>query len=402
MTDTEYILMNGDREILYMDLDEGMIQVLDNKFLPYPLKDFVKTTGEKDFRHSIADINIASSYLIGRTLSLERENAKMILEMADLPQSLRPDQKLKIVYACRGLTMEDNFWLKKPEENIRFSDVDLRRHHLSDASYDIAILGKPVSATRKELRPDIGTAGMFPKFWRRTDGTVELWKTDRSDGANADAEVKSSVWLKGIGIKTAEYHTEEIDGRKFSVTPCFTDEKHSLVTALDVSDYCNHTGKDFKAFVRTFPEFYDMAVADYILANTDRHIENWGFIVDNGSNEIMSFAPLYDHNQCLIADSFGTDIGTLIYEPTGKPFKESVSLADKGTVKWQDISAAGLTKGAAERLAVVQEHIRQEDRADLCSISLADRKEKAEDDCRDKSISGEKAITGRDKGGESI
>lgn len=356
----EFVLMNGDIETLYMDLEEGMIQVLNNQFLPYALKDYIRTTGEKDLRHSITDINAVSSYLIGRTLSLERENAKVILEVAALPQSLRPDQKLKIVYACRGLTMEDNFWLKKPEENIGFEDVDLRSHHLSDASYEIAILGKPVSATREELRPDIGTNGMFPKFWKRVDGQVELWKTDRTNGVNARAEVRSSEWLKSIGISSAEYRLETLGDRTFSVSPCFTDDEHSLITALDASDYCRHTGKNFNDLVRSFPEFYDMAVADFVMANPDRHIENWGFLVDNCTNEIVSFAPLFDHNQCLISDELHTVLSDQIYEPTGHKFSDSVQLAGKSITDWSSVSADGLTPEAGKRLSIVKEYLEEQ------------------------------------------
>ena len=58
-----------------------------------------------------------------------------------------------------------------------------------------------------------------------------------------------------------------------------------------------------------------MCVCDYVFGNTDRHFENWGFIVDNNTNEIISFAPLYDHNQAFLCDNFHTDINELIYEP---------------------------------------------------------------------------------------
>lgn len=49
-----------------------------------------------------------------------------------------------------------------------------------------------------------------------------------------------------------------------------------------------------------------MEVLDYVLLNTDRHTENYGFYFDNGTGEITGLLPLYDHNLSLIADLAGT------------------------------------------------------------------------------------------------
>lgn len=45
-------------------------------------------------------------------------------------------------------------------------------------------------------------------------------------------------------------------------------------------------------------KFWDMFVIDSIIGNTDRHNGNWGFLVNDESNEI-SFAPIYDCGSCL-------------------------------------------------------------------------------------------------------
>ena len=46
----------------------------------------------------------------------------------------------------------------------------------------------------------------------------------------------------------------------------------------------------------------DMLVMDAIICNTDRHFGNFGFLVDNRTNEIVAPAPLFDHgNYCSIS-----------------------------------------------------------------------------------------------------
>ena len=44
--------------------------------------------------------------------------------------------------------------------------------------------------------------------------------------------------------------------------------------------------------------YYGMNILDYLTGNTDRHMENWGLWVDNGTNEPISLHPLMDFNQC--------------------------------------------------------------------------------------------------------
>jgi len=104
-----------------------------------------------------------------------------------------------------------------------------------------------------------------------------------------------------------------------------SDDDISFVEAEYVKQWCSHTGQDFLGFVlRTIGDgFSKMVVCDYLFGNTDRHINNWGFLVDVNTNELLGVAPLFDHNQALVAFGMGTDVDGLVYEPTGKTMFES-------------------------------------------------------------------------------
>ena len=335
-----YSLYYKDNEALRFDFDESYIEVVNNQYLPYSLRDYIKTSGQKDFKGSLHDIEVLRDYLATRTLNLSRENAKTILNVAALPQSLNTEQKLKIVMACNGLSMQDNFWIKPDGKETSFDEMCLRHNKLADVSYDIAILGRHVSATADELAPDLTTEGMFPKYWHRnSDGDVELWKTDKMGGkVNSECEIRSSDILDSIGYNHVRYRREERDGKIFSVCKCMADDEYSFITMQEIMDWHVHTGHKFpekiqKMYDREFP---NMCVVDYVLANTDRHSGNWGVITDS-ENRIIGFAPMFDMNQALVADEFGTDISDLIYEPTGLSFKESIK-------KWGPLSTVDFLK----------------------------------------------------------
>ena len=40
-----------------------------------------------------------------------------------------------------------------------------------------------------------------------------------------------------------------------------------------------------------------MQVCDYILGNNDRHIDNWGFMMDNDTGELIGLHALMDHDR---------------------------------------------------------------------------------------------------------
>lgn len=321
-----YTLYNTDRKVLAFDFKDMYLEVLDDEFLPYALRGRICTSScdtKADIKKTLHDIDAVKDFLSNRVLSFRRSNAKAILNAAHFPQKISTNNRAQIALSCMSLSMTDNFWTKPDDtSDLKFADVNLRKNKLSDASYSIAILGKPVLATRDELRSDVMGQGMYSKFWKNVDDTVEIWKTDKTNTfVNTNAELQVSELLDTCDIPHVRYRREIRDGRVFAVSKCFVDDEMSFVTASDVA--MSLISNDLLDFDAT--GFANMCVTDYVFANTDRHSDNWGFLVNNATNRITKMAPLFDHNQALVADYFGTDIRDLIYEPTGKTYAETLS-----------------------------------------------------------------------------
>lgn len=357
----KHILMNTDIPVLIFDLDEYELTVLNNDFLPYECKDYIIDTNKCDLKTANKMMTVFRDYLASRTLNLSRDNAKTILNVAALPQTLKTDDRLKIVMACRGLTMTDNFWIKKENEDYSFNDVNLRKRKLSNVSYDIAILGKHISATREELIPDLTTTGMFSKYWSRKADGLYLYKTDKTDEfICTKAELKACEIIENTEVSCVHYEPEIKDNILFAVSKCITNDDTSLITMSSYRDYCTHVGINILDFLEnTFmTNFANMCVIDYCLANTDRHFENFGLLIDNKTNNVKDFAPLFDHNQSLIADEFETNIDELIYEPTGKTFSESIkTYARYSTIDLSDIDIPTRCKERYNTIEAIRKNI---------------------------------------------
>lgn len=360
------ILMNGDTTVLHFDFDEYVIQVLNNDFLPYSLKDFVQSIKPGDSLKEMAEnaryMDALKDFLSGRVLETSKSNAKEILNSAGLPGASRNTERIKICIACRGLSMTDNFWLKEDDEQLTFSDVNLRNKYMYGAAFEISMLGHVLPASKEILKPDISTHGIFAKTWNRAETGIELWKTDLTVGnINTRAEVRVSEILDAANVPHVRYQGRERDGLYLAACPCITDDNVSMISGQELKDWCEHTKKDFITFVESINKqrFAQMAVVDYLLSNTDRHLENFGFLVDNRTNTIMDMAPLYDHNQALIADVQGKDISDLMYEPTGLSLKDSANkyFADAGIeIDWEMCQSMGLFKFDGVELSIMEKY----------------------------------------------
>lgn len=319
-------LMNGNREVLLFDLDDMYIKVLDNQRLPYALKDYIMDSSSavtrEDFIRLNKHINCIRDFLSSRLLDPDRPGAKTILNAAALPQSHKMEERIRTAVACRGLCVTDNFWLQEEDEYTDYASVCLKTYHTSHKSYDIAILQRPMAATKEELYHDLTTGGVFPKFWRRENGRLELWKTDiTKDNSNTRTEIQVSEMLDYSNIPHVPYRKETIDGRMFAVSECFVTDKEYFISAGDMAEYLEHTGST-ATLSALFPRaFANMVCVDYIMANTDRNPGNYGFMVNAETNEITRFADLFDHNS---ARPDCSEIDKLVYAPTGLSFAETL------------------------------------------------------------------------------
>ena len=319
------ILMQKDYPVMETDL-ESYIRVIDNSKLPYSLKDYVETTNTKDFKKAIKDISLVRDFFASRTLSISRDNAKALLNVSNFPQNLNTEQKLEIVKYCKGLSMSDSYWIKENDENLEYKDISLRKCKLSEIMFDISIGGKHIKINKELTIPDLTTAGMSRKTWQRKNGEIVLIKSDRTTGfINTNAEVQVSEMLDKTNVDHVQYKLSQIGDIVVAECKCIANDDVSLVDAEEVKFWCFHQGIDFMEYIKeNFPEdFAKMCVIDYIFANTDRHINNWGFLIDNNTNNIIGMAPLYDHNQALVADIFNTNIDSLIYDPTNTTMLEA-------------------------------------------------------------------------------
>lgn len=309
-------LMLKDKEVLYFNLDEFVIVIRNNDLLPYGLRGvFRSNTNIKSVLHNIESLK---TYLSSRVLSLSRDNAKQLLTLFKIKQSNDIETRVGICIKCRGVSVQDSYWIKyDTDKDLRWADINIRDKKLADI-VDVALYGVHPSITVDIHSPELTTSGLFRKAWIREKDGLYLLKSDRTNNfINTKMEVLASKVLGCFEFNcnldyvryTGRYRNTTV-GRLY-VDKCknFINEKVSLVDADAVISAIGRSGRKFNGYT---PEIASITVIDFILANTDRHMENWGFLMDNETGKITGLAPLFDFNCALVSDYFNKDVsGTM-------------------------------------------------------------------------------------------
>lgn len=116
-------------------------------------------------------------------------------------------------------------------------------------------------------------------------------------------ELLASEICQCFDIPQVIYRAGIYDGQPVTKCEIITSKQYSIITKLSFDIYAGNHDIDALDFCRKLDPitYYGMNIIDYLTGNTDRHPENWGFIVDNSTNRCVSLYPLMDFNQCFKA-----------------------------------------------------------------------------------------------------
>ena len=217
------------------------------------------------------------------------------------------NRPMDIISVSKGLSLNDCFWVVPEDFDGTFEDYNLYDNPFNTILSYIAFTGTGSSArTSLNSSPEFTTNGMLPKCWRRLKGKVMLIKGGTTGAANTGNEPYSEFYAaqvaKQMGLNHVPYTLGKWKNIICSVCELFTSKDYSYIPIgrvvsssgfQAVVDYYHNLGDSF------YNEFVDMIVFDAVVCNTDRHYGNFGFLVDNNTNQIAAPAPLFDHGNAL-------------------------------------------------------------------------------------------------------
>lgn len=292
-----------DTTVLEFDLGSGQYNVIRPDLLPILLRDRIKDSSDMNSRlDDIRNYDALMNFFSHRVLSIKRMHAKKILNALHISQSNDLETIRKIMILCKALSITDDYWLTN-DENEKWADVNLRTNPLHETIAHIALTGECLTVTGKPHTPELTGQGVYAKAWEREDGELYLYKASSPLGTESQTEVEVSDILDHTNVPHVKYERVDRGVNVYSKCKNMCNDDYSIVPAEAVMSWCSLKGKDFDQFVlETDSEsFYKTLVVDYLIANSDRHGQNWGFYMDNHTGELVSMHPLYDHNNAFDA-----------------------------------------------------------------------------------------------------
>lgn len=293
-----YKIMHMEKTIAQIS-SNGKAAIYEETFMPYDL--FLEENDENDIDILLNNLDVFYHWCASRVLSLDRKYAKDILNSIGVSQAVtdRDRAKISLSYHCVSLT--DVFWVKTSDEMVSFAQLNLYDNTLNEAIVELSLKGHQMTVTNQELAPDLSTKGLFPKAWIRGADCFKLLK----DGSReiVQKELLASKICQCFAIPQVVYKERLYDNEPVTESDIITSKQYSIVSKMAFDIYaCNHNLDTLEICQSLDPvTYYGMNILDYLTGNTDRHPENWGFLVDNLTNKYISLYPVMDFNQCFLS-----------------------------------------------------------------------------------------------------
>jgi hypothetical protein len=234
-----------------------------------------------------------------------------------------------------GLSLTDYYWMKPVGSVLKWKDVSLFRNDFKENILQSIDAGW--NKTPRSFTPNSSLRGELEKSWLIRKGERYLVKGNHGElSSESINEVIASEFHKAQGYDNfTEYSLLRIKDRPYDFGCCaqaFTDENRELISAYAVltsekkpsgmSPY-EHLirlggahGMDQDQF-RADLEY--QILSDYLLTNTDRHMENIGILRDADSLKWIRMAPIFDTGKAFAAG------GVVPYTEESMLWKSTVS-----------------------------------------------------------------------------
>ena len=291
----------------------------------------LRQEGLDGFACSVLSVNEANRKLLPIGMSVDGEGVLAWLKSRIIPRNRDYVDKILSVYGLShnnllgiiklsfGLSLNDSYWCVPEVFSGRFSEFNLYENPFNKALALIAYTGfGSVRPSGFSSSPEFTTNGNLRKGWRKVNGQILLYKGGSSGAANTGNEPYSEYYAaqvaSAMSINHVPYNLAKWKGVLCSTCPLFTDIDHSFVSAhrffpkLKLTEIAAELKKMGDTF---YQSFCDMIVFDALVCNTDRHLGNFGLMIDNKRNKPVAFAPLFDNGMALFPFAMKDDFDDL-------------------------------------------------------------------------------------------
>lgn len=320
----EYTLMHKNIPVLDFDLDE-LTSSVHKIGTVYHLEHL--PLGTASLRGEV-DRAALNAWWIDRSIPASRSGVRRALETLNLANTQM------LLTRCSGLSLSDQYWVKPQGSDLQWERINFFTNPFSEDIGNV-LLGKATDSTNFDFHsPDNTSDGFLKKRWKIIDGKRCLLKAGSNPFMQQPFnEVVASLVAERLDIPHIPYNLLWDDGVPYSVCEDFITHDTELVSAWRVmqsrkkdnstSVYRHYLNCCEALGVPGMEHAVDqMIVLDYLIANEDRHQNNFGLIRNADTLEWIGAAPIFDSGSSLGYDKLPNQILSLRAAEC-KPFKKT-------------------------------------------------------------------------------
>ena len=337
-----YTLMHKNIAVADIEIDEaiGGITAIDN----ISAKEHLPIGVLHSLRHNeTVDRYALNHWWTGRSIPASR------MGVADVLDTLGMYNTNLLLTKCLGLSLSDHYWIKPYGSDILWESVNFFDNGFSDDIGDVLLGMNDKKSGFDFLSPDNTSDGNLQKRWKIIAGRRCLLKSGSAPFRQQPFnEVIANIIMNRLNIDHIPYSITWMDNKPYSVCEDFVTKNTELISAwrlmhlrpkanheneyLHYVNICKELGMDI------VPMLDKMIVLDYIIANEDRHFNNFGLLRNPETLEWLGAAPIYDSGTSLWYDTATASIANV--DVLCKPFKKkhSEQLRLVSSFDWLDIS----------------------------------------------------------------
>lgn len=320
----KYMLMHKEIPVCKVELDEatGGIRSIGEMQCPKHLPVGISV------KKGRADRAALNEWWLERSIPASRSGIRQVLETLELASTRQ------LLTRCMGLSLSDQYWMKPENSDVSWQEVNFFQNEFSEDVGDVLLGKKEKKADFDFHSPDNTSDGCLKKRWKLIDGKRCLIKAGSSPFLQQPFnEVIATAFMERLGIPHVSYTLLWDGDVPYSVCEDFVTANTELVSAwrvMQTQKRENNTSV-YRHYLNccealevpgVVPALDQMIVLDYLIANEDRHQNNFGLLRNADTLEWIGAAPVFDSGSSLGYDKLAPQIlaGKGI---ECKPFKKS-------------------------------------------------------------------------------
>ncbi|MDR1712700.1 MAG: hypothetical protein LBR39_00865 [Coriobacteriales bacterium] len=286
---------------------------------------------------------LLNKWWLGRSIPASRSGLREALERLNVSSTG------VLLLKCLGLSLSDQYWVRSCNKPLKWADINFFDNEFS-SDVGNALFGRKSQSPQIDLvSPDNTSDGWLQKKWAILDGQRVLIKGGSAPYYQEPLnEILATQLMGRLGIAHAVYSLGFEGDKPVSVCADFIDNTTELISAWHVYSTQKKSNNDsaYTHYLKcaealgipgVSEQLNRMLAVDFILANEDRHFNNFGVVRNAITLEWLGPAPVFDSGTSMYYDKLPCDINAqrvVAAKPFASTHEKQIKLA--GSLQWLD------------------------------------------------------------------